>query len=76
MTFDLNSNPQSKRQTSPLSECSSSPCNAVPVEAGGLVLTNVDPARAYQIRVLLTNEDGGVGDDIVVVSHGESIRII
>ena len=69
VTFDLN--PQRKRQTSPSNECSSSPCDAVSVDAGGIVLVNVDPARAYQIRVLPTNEGGGVGDDTIIISYGE-----
>ena len=73
VTFDRNE-ARRKRQTG--GQCSSSPCNPVPVEEGGVVIAGVDPGTTYSLNVAPTNEENGVGVAASRIEPGELIKNI
>ena len=50
----------SRRRRQTPDECSVSPCN-VPVERGGVVISDLDPGTNYDLTVTPSNENGITG---------------
>ena len=72
VTFEPSSGARRKRQ-SPSGQCSSSPCNPVPVEEGGVIITGVDPGTVYSLNVAPTNEENVNGIPASSIGPGESV---
>ena len=72
VTFEPSNEARRKRETS--GQCSSSPCNPVPVEEGGVVIAGVDPGTTYSFNVAPTNEENVVGVAASRIELGELIQ--
>ena len=72
VTFDSSNGARRKRQTG--GQCSSSPCNPVPVEEGAVVIAGVDPRTAYSFNVAPMNEENVVGVAAIRIEPGELIQ--
>ena len=72
VAFESSNGARRKRQTS--GQCSSSPCNPVPVEEGGLVIAGVDPGTTYSLNVAPTNEENGMGVAASRIEPGELVK--